>query len=306
MEFALKLSDNKEIQAKVYLAEPSSKNAWERLNAEVRKSLKNPLQKYILRYRDDEGDFVTLTSQNEWEEMVRSGTKEILISSPVNNPKIEFMAKNIQPIHLAGLKFITWAKHEHHGWIKSGDLVFDGYEKPYFSNIPLNSSPIKEEALDGFQGVSIQWNQCAQHNHSGHCLFYHSSQLRIGNSKGKVYWPNFIDDDCIVFNGWIEYHGQQRQYWKGAILDVESMLKNEIKIPKVIEQFQFPQEPLDPQVLEDARQAFTYISQLNQLWNIGHRDVKKKSLSSPKISRKSFFGHCKYLLTIYQFVKLNI
>jgi len=62
------------------------------------------------------------------------------------------------------------------------------------------------------------------------------------------------------------------------------MLKNEI-IPKPEsnnqtnytkqEAFQFPQEPLDPQVLEDARQAHRYINQLNQLWNIGHRDVKK-------------------------------
>jgi hypothetical protein len=281
MEFTLKFTENKEIQSKVYLTEPSSKSAWERLNAEVRKTLRVPQQKYTLRYRDDEGDYVTLTSQNEWEEMVRAGTKEILISSPVN-AKIEFMPRNAHPIHLAGLKFITWAKHDNHGWIKLGDLTFDSYEKPSLSSVLLNSSPIKEESADGFQGVSIQWNECAQHNHSGYCLFYHSAHLRVGNSRGKIYWPNFIEDDCIIFSGWIEYHNQQRQYWKGALVDVESMLKNKEQtigqsnhVNPETQSFKFPQEPLDLQVLEDARQAHRYINQINQLWNIGHRDVKK-------------------------------
>jgi len=280
MEFTLKLSDNKDLQSNFFLAEPSSNSAWERLNVEIRKCLRHPhlLEKYTLRYRDDEGDFVTLTSQNEWEEMVRSGCKEILISSPTN-VKIEFMPKNAQPLHLAGLKFITWAKHENHGWIKGPELTFDGYEKPYLNNVPLNSSPIKEESADGFLGVSIQWSQCAQHNHSGYCFFYHSSQLRVGNSKGKIYWPHFIENDCIVFNGWIEHTGQQRMYWKGAILDVESMLKNLKEQSnsygnQATQSFQFPNEPLDPQLLEDAKLVNRYIVQLNQLWNIGHRDIK--------------------------------
>jgi hypothetical protein len=294
MEFALKLADNKEIQSKFYLAEPSSLTAWARLNAEVKKSLKDPNQKYTLKYRDEEGDIVTLTSQNEWEELVREGTREILISSPVNI-KIEFMPRNTHPIHLSGLKFYTWAKHEHLGWIKGADLSFDNYEKPFVNNTQLNSSPIKEESAEGFLGVSIQWNQSAQHNHSGYCLFYNSSQLRVGNQKGRLYWPNFIDTDCIVFNGWIEYQGQQRQYWKGAVLDVETMLKN--PIPKEFVKSQtnsshimqnnnqgsqstfkiekFPQQPLDPQAIEDAKNINRFITQLNQLWNIGHRDIKR-------------------------------
>jgi hypothetical protein len=291
MEFALKLAENKEIQSKFYLAEPSSQTAWVRLNAEVKKTLKDPQQKYTLRYRDEEGDVVTLTSQNEWEEMVREGSREILISSPMNI-KIEFMPRNTQPIHLAGLKFFTWAKHEQHGWIKGPELSFDRYEKPSLSSAPLNSSPIKEESADGFLGVSIQWNQSAQHTHSGYCLFYNSSQLRVGNSAGKFYWPKFVEADCIVFNGWIEHYGQQRQYWKGAVLDIEAMLKNPLPKESPKEQSSqmihnnqgaqstfrienFPQQPLDPQMLEEAKQLNRYIGQLNQLWNIGHRDVKR-------------------------------
>jgi len=284
MEFTIKVSENKEIQCKVFLPEPSSRTAWDRFNVELRKSLRVPQPKYVLRYRDDEGDFVTLTSQNEWEEMMRAAVTEILISSPDPNSKIEFMARNSQPLHLAGLKFITWAKHEQFGWVKLAELSFDGCEKAYLNNIALNSSPIKEESLDGFQGVSIQWNKCAQHNHSGYCLFYHSSQLRTGNSKGKVYWPNFIENDCIVFNGWIEYTGQQKQFWKGAILDVESILKSTTKEQpntpttnntSTGQTFQFPNEPLDPQLLEEAKQVNRYITQLNQLWDIGHRDIKR-------------------------------
>jgi len=283
MEFTVKFSENKEIQCKVILPEPSSPTGWDRFNVELKKSLRAPQAKYVLRYRDDEGDFVTLTSQNEWEEMMRACVKEILISSPDPTSKIEFLARNSQPIHLAGLKFITWAKHDNLGWVKLAELAFDGYEKAYLNNIALNSSPIKEESLEGFQGVSIQWNKCAQHNHAGYCLFYHSSQLRTGNSKGKVYWPNFIENDCIVFNGWIEYAGQQKQYWKGAILDVESMLKNILKeqpksqpyITNTAQTFQFPNEPVDTQLLEEAKQVNRFITQLNQLWNIGHRDVKR-------------------------------
>lgn len=63
--------------------------------------MKNPLIRYTLRYQDDEGDSVTLTSQNEWEEMVRTGAKEILISSPVPNVPIEFLPRNLQPILLS-------------------------------------------------------------------------------------------------------------------------------------------------------------------------------------------------------------
>ena len=73
---------------------------------EVRKSVKSPQNsKYTLRYRDDEGDYVTLTSQNELEEMLRSGVKEIIISSPQNAP-IQFIARNLQPIQLAGIYFL--------------------------------------------------------------------------------------------------------------------------------------------------------------------------------------------------------
>lgn len=39
-----------------------------------------------------------------------------------------------------------------------------------------------------------------------------------------------------------------------------------------------PQEilpPLDPQCIEHARQIHKYITQLTQLWNIGHRHVKQ-------------------------------
>jgi hypothetical protein len=282
--FTIKLEDNKEIQSKLLLVNPTSKDAWSRFNMELRKLLRDPQSKYVLQYCDDEGDKVTLTSQNEWEEMIRAnftinGCKEIFIFSPLKE-KIEFIARNTQPIRLAGLKFYTWSKHESAGWNPRGVLHFDHYEQPFWNGAPLICSPIKEESLDGFQGVSIQWNSNPGQLHSGYLMFFHSSQLRVGNVKGKVYWPILPDHvDCIVFTGWLfENNGLGvRQHFKGAVVDIESIIQNQSSLANSGKLIAHTEKslPLDSQTLEEARMVNRYINQLTTLWDIGHRDVKK-------------------------------
>jgi len=208
MEFVVKLESNLEVETSFYLPFPS----WENLKDELNNHFREPVPNYTIKYFDDENDAVTLTSQNEFEEMIRNGAKELLISSPfrinflppheikstqnnsIQKPVDSSTSSTPSPnIHLAGLNFFTWFKHDTLGWIKLFNLTFNNYEQASLNNVFLNASAPQKEVIDGFSGVSISWNPNQNVTNYGYCLFFHSSQLK-GKSNThacRIYWPEF-------------------------------------------------------------------------------------------------------------------
>jgi len=250
-----------------------SKDGWQSFNIALKNQFSAPVTLFKLQYVDDEGDIVTLTSQNEWEEMLRNGVKVVTISSP---SKIEFRRKSL---NLAGLRFYSWGKHDILGWIKHHFLIFDKDEKPIFNNTPLQglgNSPLHlvEEVFEGFNGVSLSWSKTETQSHSGYCLFFHGSQLA---DKGKIYWPLSCEINCLVFIGWIEYPGQPRQLWKGAVENIEALVGRKVvaQTNSVQNQSSPLSPPLSAAVIKEAQTIKQFAAQLTQLFELGHRDVKK-------------------------------
>jgi hypothetical protein len=74
----------------------------------LKAQFRNPVPEFKLQYCDDEGDVVRVTSQNEWDEMVRNGSNVLFISSPSSRidfkPNLNF-SKPGSSMRLEGMQF---------------------------------------------------------------------------------------------------------------------------------------------------------------------------------------------------------
>jgi len=170
MEVIIKVKFNESMQAKLSITRTET---WEQLHAKIRKHLwcgRNRDFGFTLRYYDRDGDLVTIGSQSEWDELIKStvGTKlELIISAPFGT-NIEFHS----PLQLGGLTFFTWINSDNTGWISHHRLAFNIYEQPILNNIQMKILPQKEVNFEGFKGISIEWKKEDDNPHTAYCLFY--------------------------------------------------------------------------------------------------------------------------------------
>jgi len=232
----------------------------------IRNALVTPSIAYIIRYYDNEGDLVTISTQNEWEEMNRSSkdNSQILIFS---HSKIEFKSdkpiSSIPTFNLQGKAFYTWVKPEtSETWFPHGELTISNEGKVFLgsSQQPINTHPPQPSFQQGVAGsvYVIEWKREGINLSSGSCLFYYNNASNNENGV-KLYWDT--NYEAIVFTGWIEYAGQPRLFWRGS------------SDPNIVKPAR--ETPLDLELIEEARLIGQYIDQIRQLWDEGERDIKK-------------------------------